>query len=140
MATWLQYVRTFDRACQDGNKTRLSNSLQADRGIGAVEGLGVRMEVEEGVNRFVVEGVRRAFRFVLIESSIVLRETRRKSRSRRVLKQNDGVRCGVEDGVDITRASTVGCIGRSVRSEIRESDIGARVGDGGARGFVERDR
>jgi hypothetical protein len=55
------------------------------------------LEVEVGVKGEVLEGVRRAFREVLIVSSIAERERRRKSARARSLKQNAGVR-GVGGG------------------------------------------
>ena len=49
-------------------------------------------EVEVGSKGWVVDGVRRALKCVDIVSSIVERDVRRKSRSRREWKQKDGVR------------------------------------------------
>lgn len=67
-------------------------------------GFGVRMEVEEGLNGVVEEGVTRAFRLVFILSSMRDRERRRKERREECEKQNCGVRLGGgEGGRDIMR-------------------------------------
>ena len=63
---------------------------------------GLRVEVEEGSNPC-CEGVRRALRFVDIESSIWLRESLRKSRRKRVLKQNVGLKVGCSGGCAMMR-------------------------------------
>ena len=49
---------------------------------------GFRIEVEAGSNGDVVEGVNSALRFVEMLSSMLARDSRRKSRTTRVLKQN----------------------------------------------------
>lgn len=51
-------------------------------------GFGVRIDVEEGVKGDVDEGVSRAFRLVLIESSMRERERRRNERREEWEKQN----------------------------------------------------
>jgi hypothetical protein len=63
---------------------------------------GFRIDVEDGSNGDVVDGVSRALRFVDMLSSMLARERRRKSRSTRVLKQNCGVSfAGAAVGLDI---------------------------------------
>jgi hypothetical protein len=94
VATLVQYDITSLRVFQLGNNTPSINLVLVSRGIGCRERLlgklerGFRIDVLEGSKGVVVLGVRRAFRFVDILSSMEARERRRKSRSRRVLKQN----------------------------------------------------
>lgn len=80
MATLAQYVRTSERACHDGKST-LSLKLAQDLGFICLleDGRAVRWEVESGSNP-AWPGVRRAFRFWVIESSMAPRDIRRKSR------------------------------------------------------------
>ncbi len=65
--------------------------------------VGLRTEVELGSNGDVEAGVIRALRVVDMLSSIEARDSRKKSRRTRVLKQNCGVRAGVGVGLDIMR-------------------------------------
>jgi hypothetical protein len=65
-----------------------------------------------------VLGVSNAFRFVDILSSMEARERRRKSRSRRVLKQNWGVNLGGAVGWDIMRRGADGLGGGGAATEV----------------------
>lgn len=68
------------REAQDGNSTFSLKDVQVGPAIVRLEDgcVSEREEVEVASNGR-AEGVRRAFRFCVIESSIVLRERRRKS-------------------------------------------------------------
>lgn len=79
MATEVQYSRMVVRVDQVGKRTWVLKVVQEVGGMGRVEGSGEGVVVEVGVKGLVVEGVRRAFRCVEMESSIVARERRRKS-------------------------------------------------------------
>lgn len=64
----------------------------------------LRTDVDAGSKGDVDDGVRRALRFVEMLSSILERDSRRKSRSTRVLKQNCGVNwAGADVGFDMIR-------------------------------------
>ncbi len=66
------------RADQVGKRTWVLKDVQAEAGMGRVDGRGFGVLVLR-VKGLVVDGVRRALRRVEMESSIVLRERRRKS-------------------------------------------------------------
>lgn len=84
------------------------------------------MDVEAGSNGDVDDGVSKALRFVEILSSMLARDSRRKSRSTRVSKQNCGFNClGMEVGWDIIS-------GRGLAEGGTEDEgFVARVGRGG---------
>lgn len=71
----------MERADQVGRRTALLNVVQAEAGMGRVEGVGWRAEVLVGWGGkgLVVEGVRSEFRCVEMVSSMLVRERRRKS-------------------------------------------------------------
>jgi hypothetical protein len=72
-------LRTSERACQEENRTRDLKDWQEEEGIRlgvGVRGKGVLVEVG---SKGAVEGVRSAFRFWVMLSSIEERERRRKS-------------------------------------------------------------
>ena len=84
-------MRTSLRVCHDGKRTECVKAWHEIGGMGVGRGEEM-LEVEVGVKGEVLEGVRRALREVLIVSSMVERERRRKSARARSLKQNAGVR------------------------------------------------
>lgn len=107
VATPAQYVSTSDLVCHDGNSTLSLNSWQDVGSITrpAFESV-CRTAVEDG-SKPSRAGVKSAFRFWVIESSIVDLERLRKSRSTRSLKQNCGLSpgAGVEEARGIFRLS-----------------------------------
>jgi hypothetical protein len=79
VATWVQYSRRAVRVDQVGRRTWFLKVAQVEAGMGRVEGVRVDEDVVVGVSGLVVEGVRREFRCVEMESSMLVRERRRKS-------------------------------------------------------------
>ena len=83
----------------------------------------MRTDVDEGLKGEVEEGVTRALRFVLMLSSMRLRDSRRKDRSDECEKQNCGVRfdCGV-GGRDIISAGAGAGFVRGEGASLRRGD------------------
>lgn len=71
----------------------------------------MRAAVVEGTNGFNREGCRSAFKCAEIESSIVARDNRKKSRRAVVLKQNCGVRLGCVERSDMVGSRGSGDLG-----------------------------
>lgn len=110
VATDVQYDITVDRDFQEGKRTDSRNVRDVSLGIGwRVKELGrdgLRMDVDAGSKGAVLAGVINAFRFVEMLSSMLARDSRRKSRNTRVLKQNCGVSsAGVEVGLGMISSS-----------------------------------
>ena len=97
------------RADHVGKRTRSLKVEQDEEGIGCRrrEVGGALTDVLFGEKGDEVDGVRSAFRLFVIESSIVLRESRRKSRNKRVLKQNCGLKAGAGVAWDMIRIGGV---------------------------------
>lgn len=77
--------------------------------------------MEKGVR----EGWSRRFRCSERESSVVARERRRKSRRAVVLKQNEGERVGISDGL-----GGAGAVGSCDMADAGGGGVGGDVGDG----------
>lgn len=79
-ATWLQYAITSDRTFHDGNKMWCLNVEHVDAGIWRLlEEEGRRIDVDDGSNGLLRDGMRSALRCTDNESSTEARERRRKS-------------------------------------------------------------
>lgn len=132
---------TASRVCQVGKRSSSQKEVQVAVGIGSfvlLREAGEMVLVEDGLKGEVVAGVRSPLRCVLMVSSRVLRERRRKSRSARGWKQNEGVRGGGEGGRDIVieaglrRSGGGGCAGET-EGGVEGDDAGGRAQNQDAR-------
>lgn len=107
-------MRTSDLVCQLWKSTSFLKLWHACGSVGCLStGRICRSDVVSGSHGF-LEGVIKALRFCIIESSIMPRDSRRKSRSAVWLKQNCGVRFGRPGGSDILFFEA--CLGKACPS------------------------